>query len=252
MRLGNRTVGFATGLALLALAAGLFAGFAAWGRGDVATAEETNTERTVSVNGEGRVSLAPDTVYMTLGVDEVNAELNAAQNDAKTTMDAVIAALKAAGVDEKDIQTSNYSISMERDYNQPSQPITGYRVTHTVNAKVRNLDSAGAVIEAAVNAGANNIQNVWFGLEDQAAAMRQARELAVADARAKAEELARLADSTVGPVTTITEYSGGSTPIPYANAASGSAAADMKAAAPTINPGQTEVVMSVQVTFALN
>src|SRR3569833_2153435 len=102
MRLANRTWGFVTGLALLALAAGLFAGFAAWGRGDVATAEETNTERTDSENGDGRV------------------------------------------------------------YNQPSQPITGYHVTHTVNAKVRNLDSAGAVIEAAGNAGANNIQNVWF------------------------------------------------------------------------------------------
>lgn len=251
MRLANRTSGFVTGLALLALAAGLFAGFAAWGRGDVATAEETNTERTVSVNGEGRVSLAPDTVYMTLGVDEVNAELSAAQNAAKTTMDAVIAALKSAGVAEKDIQTSTYSINMERDYNQPAQPITGYRVTHTVNAKVRNLDSGGAVIEAAVNAGANNIQNVWFGLEDQDAAMKQAREQAVADARAKAEELARLANSTLGPVTTITEYSGGSQPIPYA-ASAASGAADMKAAAPTINPGQTEVVMSVQVTYALN
>jgi uncharacterized protein YggE len=231
--------------------AGVFAGVAVRSHDDVATAEETNTDRTVSVGGEGRVSLAPDTVYLTIGVDEVNPELGAAQSQAATKMDAVIAALKDSGVAEQDIQTSNYSIYMERDYNQPSQPITGYHVTHTVNAKVRDLGKAGATIEAAVNAGANNIQNVSFGLEDQAGAMQQARELAVADAKAKAGELARLTDSTLGPVISISEYAGGSTPMPYANAYSAKDAA-AGAAAPTINPGQSEVVMTVQVTYALN
>jgi uncharacterized protein len=251
MRLKNRTLGFAVALAMLALVAGVFAGVAVRSHNDVATAEETNTDRTVSVGGEGRVSLAPDTVYLTIGVDEVNAELGAAQSQAATKMDAVIAALKASGVADKDIQTSNYSIYMERDYNQPAQPITGYHVTHTVNAKVRDLDQAGATIEAAVNAGANNIQNVSFGLEDQAGAMQQARELAVADAKAKAGELARLTDSTLGPVVSISEYSGGSTPMPYANAYAAKDAAT-GASAPSINPGQSEVVMTVQVTYALN
>jgi uncharacterized protein YggE len=251
MRLKNRTLGFAVALAVLALVAGVFAGVAVRSHDDVATAEETNTDRTVSVGGEGRVSLTPDTVYLTIGVDEVNAELGAAQSQAATKMDAVIAALKDSGVAEQDIQTSNYSIYMDRDYNQPSQPITGYHVTHTVNAKVRDLGKAGATIEAAVNAGANNIQNVSFGLEDQAGAMQQARELAVADAKAKAGELARLTDSTLGPVISISENAGGSTPVPYANAYSAKDSAT-GAAAPSINPGQSEVVMTVQVTYALN
>jgi uncharacterized protein YggE len=252
MRLKNRTLGYALAFATLALIAGIFAGVAVRSRGDVANAEGTNTDRTVSVGGEGRVSLAPDTVYITVGVDEVNVELGAAQSAAAAKMDAVIAALKGAGVADKDIQTSNYSIYMERDYNQPTQPITGYHVTHTVNAKVRDINNAGATIEAAVNAGANNIQNVSFGLEDQAGAMQQARELAVADAKAKAGELARLTESTLGPVLSISENVGGSQPVPYNTAYTTSDAAGKGAAAPSIDPGQSEVVMTVQVTYALN
>ena len=252
MRLKNRTLGLAVALAVLALVAGVSAGIALRSRGGVATALETNTNRTVSVGGDGRVSLAPDTVYLTVGVDELNVDLGAAQSAAASKMDAVIAALKAAGVADKDIQTSNYSIYMERDYNQPSQPITGYHVTHTVNAKVRNPANAGATIEAAVNAGANNIQNVSFGLEDQAGAMQQARALAVADAKAKAGELARLTDSTLGPVVSITEYSGGGQPVPYNAYSTADSASGKAAAAPSIDPGQSEVVMTVQVTYALN
>lgn len=238
-------------LAFLTLAAAIVAGAGAASRARVVTAAETNMERTVTVSGEGRVSLTPDTAYIMLGIDVLNEDLGTAQTDAQTKMDAVIGALKNAGVAEEDIQTSNYSINLERDYNQPAQPILGYRVTHTVNAKVRNLGNAGAAIEAAVNAGANTVQNIWFVLENQAAAMRQARELAVADAKAKAEQLAGLAGTTIGPVTSISEYSGGATPVA---ATGGPAAVDaMKgASAPTINPGQTEVVLSVQVSYTLN
>jgi uncharacterized protein len=212
-----------------------------------ARAAETDTTRTVSVTGEGHVTLTPDTVYMTVGVDMVAPELGAAQSQAATTMDAVIAALQAQGIAQQDIQTANYSIYVDRDYNQASQPITGYHVTHTVTVKVHDVNAAGDTIAAAVDAGANNIGGIWFGVEDQAGAIAQARELAVADATAKATDLARLTDSTLGPVLSISETTSGSTPVAY-----NALAATDKAAGVAINPGQTDIVLDVQVTYALN
>jgi uncharacterized protein YggE len=214
-------------------------------------AAQTDTTRTINVSGEGRVSLPPDVVMLSLGVDMRKETLDEAQSEAAKAMDAVIASLKQNGIDEKDIQTSTYSIYVDRDYNQPNQPIIGYSVTQTVTAKVRNIDNAGTVIQSAVDAGANLVNNVWFALENQDAAIKQAREQAVGNARAKAEELARLTGSTLGAVQTISEgYTPPSTPIPYA-ADMTTGGAESKAMAPTINPGQTEVVVSVSISYAI-
>ena len=222
-------------------------------RGDSgATAAETDATRTISVNGEGRVSLAPDVVMMSVGVDERNADLNTAQTAADEKMDAILAALRANGVAEEDIQTGNYSIYAERDYEREGQPVTGYVVSHTVTAKVRDIDNAGNVISAAIDAGANNVGGIWFALDDPADAVQQARELAVADAEAKATELARLANATLGPIQVISEgYAPSSPPIPYNG---GGAAFDeaARSSAPTINPGQTEIVLTVYVTYAIS
>ena len=126
--------------------------------------------------------------------------------------------------------------------------LIGYHVSHTVTAKVRDLDKAGTTIEAAVEAGATNVQNVSFGLEDPGTAVNQARELAVANARAKAEDLARLTDATLGMVVSISEHSSGTTsPVAYDMRNAEVAAS----AAPPINAGQTEVVLSVTVTYEL-
>jgi uncharacterized protein YggE len=218
-----------------------------------ATAAETDATRTISVSGEGRVSLAPDVVMISVGVDERNADLNAAQAAADEKMDAIIAALQANGVAEEDIQTGNYSIYAERDYEREGQPVTGYVVSHTVTAKVRDIDNAGNVISATIDAGANNVGGIWFALDDPAGAVQQARELAVADAEAKATELARLANATLGPIQVITEGSTPSTPpVAYNGAGMAYDEAARSSVAPTINPGQTEVVLAVYVTYAIS
>lgn len=217
------------------------------GRGVVAA--ETDATRTINVSGEGRVSLTPDIVTMQLGVDIRNADLGAAQSEAATTMDAVIAALRGRGIAERDIQTSGYNIWLEYDYSKETQTVVGYHVSHMVTVTVRDISQAGATIETAINSGATAVNGVWFGLSDPSEATRQARELAIADAREKAEELARLTQSTLGPVQTISENYSSSQPIPYPAA---ERMADTAASAPTINPGQTEVVLSVQVSWAIN
>lgn len=244
----SRTWSLVAAVSIVALVVAVFGGIILRGTGDNVSAEETDTTRSVTVNGEGRVSLPPDTAYLALGVDIRDPDLGVAQSTAAEQMEAVIAALRAAGVAEEDIQTGNYSIYVERDYNQPNQPILGYNVSHSVTAKVRNLDAAGATLAAAIDAGANNVGGIWFGLEDPGNAVAQARELAIADARAKAEELARLTDSTLGPVLTITE--GYSTPMPAVDYARN---ADMaQSAAPPINPGSSEVVLTVTVKYTLS
>ncbi|MDQ3549564.1 MAG: SIMPL domain-containing protein [Chloroflexota bacterium] len=218
-----------------------------------ATAAETDATRTISVNGEGRVSLAPDVVMMSVGVDERDADLTAAQAAAAEKMDAIIAALRANGVAEDDIQTGNYSVYAERDYEREGQPVTGYVVSHTVTAKVRDIDNSGTVVAAAIDAGANNVGGIWFGLDDPAAAIEQARELAVADAEAKATDLARLANATLGPIQVISEgYAPSSPPVAYDGGGAAFDEAARSSIAPSINPGQTEVVLTVYVTYAIS
>lgn len=219
--------------------------------GGTVAAQETDASRTINVSGTGRVSLTPDLVTMQLGVDIRNEDLGAAQQEAAATMERLISALRDAGIAERDIQTSGYSIWLEYDYNKNPQTVVGYHVAHNVTVKVRDIDRAGETIETAVANGATVVNGIWFGLSDPTEATRQARELAVADARAKAEELARLTGSTLGPVQTITEgYSMPGDPIPYPVAER--AAYDTAGAAPPITPGETEVTLTVHVSFAIN
>ncbi|HUG13598.1 MAG TPA: SIMPL domain-containing protein [Thermomicrobiales bacterium] len=215
-----------------------------------AAAAETDATRTINVSGTGSVSLTPDIVTMQLGVDIRNEDLGAAQQEAAETMDSLISALRAAGIAERDIQTSGYSIWLEYDYNKTPQTVVGYHVAHTVTVTVRDIDRAGATIETAVENGATVVHGVWFGLSDPSEAVKQARELAVADAQEKAEDLARLTQSTLGPVQSISEgYSSPGQPIPYPAA---ERAFDTAASAPPINPGETEVMLTVSVSYAIN
>ena len=236
--------------ALVAIALVAAVAISAWDHdGGRATAAESDATRTINVSGEGRVSMTPDVAVLNLGVTIRDPQLATAQSNATTAMNAVRDALKSAGVTDRDIQTSNYSVYVEQDYNQPNQPVIGYNVNQMVTAKVRQIDKAGDVIQAAVDAGANQISGIWFTLEDTSDAVRQARELAVADARARAEHLASLSNATLGPVQTISEgYSTPGAPVPYA--ASG-AAAESAAMAPKIDPGTMEVIVTVSVSYAM-
>jgi len=234
---------------IVTLVVAVFGGIILRGAGESAHAEETDPTRQVTVTGQGQVALPPDTAYLSLGVDISDPDLGTAQSNAAEAMTAVIDALRASGVDDKDIQTTNYSLSVDRDYNQPSQPITGYHVSQSISVTVRDLDATGTTLAAAIDAGANNVGGISFGLADPASAVAQARELAIADARAKAEDLARLTDSTLGPVLTISEgYSAPPMPVEAVR----DAEAMSGAVAPPINAGQTTVGLTVTVTYTLN
>jgi uncharacterized protein len=219
--------------------------------GQSVSAETDQIPRRVTVSGHGQVAVTPDTGMVNLGVEVQNADLGAAQTEAADRMEAVIAAMRSAGIAEADITTANYNIWVDRDWDRPEQTIRGYNVSHSISVKVRNVDTVGEIVEAGLEAGANSVQGIYFTVEDPGDAVSQARERAINDARAKAEDLARLTGVTLGQVVTINEYSYA----PYPVAAEERAYADdgfSGAAAPPINPGESLISVQVQVAWELN
>ena len=213
--------------------------------------DQTLMSNTISVSGNGEVTGTPDTLIVDLGVQVMRPTVDAATGESARLAQAVIDALKAEGVGEKDIQTTNYSIRPEYDYRNDTQTLRGYRVSNTVSAKIRDLDKAGEAIDAATAAGGNDVivDNIRFDLEADGALITAAREAAWNDAKAKAEQLAALAEVQLGKAVSISETSSPSPPpIAYA-AAPAEAGADF---ATPIQPGEASVSVVVQVQFAIN
>ena len=176
---------------------------------DMATPESARAVMTsiVNVSGHGEVTIPPDTASVAIGVDVTQPTLSEAQAQATAQATDVIAALKAAGIAAKDIQTMSYNMDILRDTSKHGDPtkITGFEITNQLQVTVRDTAILGQVLDTAVKAGANNVSGVTFYVDDQTAAAREARRLAVEDARTKAEELATAAGLTLGPVVSITE-----------------------------------------------
>lgn len=205
---------------------------------------------TVSVSGHGSVDVVPDTAQVTIGVDVTLPTLEEAQAESSAQATAIIDAITASGVDSADVQTSNYSVYVVRNYDQSGNPseITGYQISNQVNVTIRDVNAVSTVLSAAIDAGANNIWGISFFVDDQTAAASEARVKAVEDARAKAEELAAASGLSVGRVLAIAEGTvSPQLPLQYGRAADQMA---MGAGAP-IEVGTNQVSVDVQMTFEL-
>jgi len=205
------------------------------------------------VTGEGKISVAPDVAILNLGVEAQADTVAKAQGQAATAMTAVVAELDRFGVAEKDIKTQYFSIAPVRNWSEKDgrEILIGYRVTNTVTVKVRMIEDTGAIIDAAANAGGDyiRINNISFTVDDPSAYYEEARKLAMADAKAKAEQLADLGNVRLGKPTYISE-SGAY--VPVVREFYGEAAMPSMAAPPTpISPGETEIRLSVQVVYSI-
>lgn len=205
----------------------------------------------ISVSGEGRASAAPDTALLNIGVSTKEMTVAEANSEVQAAIGRLLDSLKGNGIADKDIQTSQFSINPEYDYQYNQQKLTGYRVTHMLQVKVRDIDRAGEVIDDSVEAAGNLVQvgSISLTIDDTAALRSQAREQAMADASAKAQELARLAGVELGKPTYISESS--VTPYPQIRYDSSALAAEPAQAQTTISPGELEVVVSVQITYGI-
>lgn len=202
----------------------------------------------ISVSGTGEVTGTPDTLTMTFGVRVIDDSVSVAVDRAASRADAVIGALRDAGVAEEDIQTANYSIYPRYDWRNDTQVLVGYEVSNSVVAKIRDLDAAGATIDAATDAGGDDVtvSGVSFSIEENEELIEAARAAAWEDAKSKAEQLASLSGVTLGSPISISEsFSTSGPPIPFEELAF---AAEGDASTPIL-PGEQQVAVSLQVQF---
>jgi len=237
---------------LLGLAAAVAAGPLLAARPTLAVdGTSTTPEHTISVSGTGKVVLSPDLADLRLGVSATAGSVKAARESAAQRMTAVIAALKALGIDDKDIQTTTLSLQPTYDYSANTNPprITGYTLSNAVAVTVRDLSKLGDAIDNSLAAGANSLDSVGFRVSDQAAAEKQARQSAMTEAQAKAKTLADAASVSISGVASIAEQVA---PVPYPvyyGAMAGAPAA--KDAATPVEAGTNEITVTVTVVYLI-
>jgi uncharacterized protein YggE len=213
---------------------------------------------TISVTGTGKISAAPDTAEITVGVTNQGKTAREALSANNEAMARLLEIVKEHGVASKDVQTSNINISPQ--YSQPRPPapgrapdegfvprIVGYNVTNTVSITSRNLDKLGELLDAVVGGGANQMHGISFRVDEPEKLLDQARKKAMADAKRKAEQLAGEAGVVLGPPMQISE-SGGYVPQPKMMGRAMMMAAE---AAVPVAPGEQELNVSVSVVYEL-
>ena len=215
------------------------------------TSSEGESATGIAVSGAGEVYGTPDTLQMRFGVSVLRPSVDDAVGDAAALADGLISSLESSGVAQEDIQTANYSINPEYDYSGDQRRLVGYRVNNTVVAKIRDLDSAGSVIDATVASVGDEIQvsGVSFSIEDDTELIAAARTAAWDDALAKAEQLATLAGIELGEAVMISESFSSPAPLPVYR---DFAAADEAAFETPIEAGQQQVAVTLQVRFSTN
>ena len=200
-------------------------------------------EKLVTVTGEATIAVAPDTAMIRIGVSSQDktareaGELNARQ------MTAVLAAIKDAGIADRDIQTSRLSLQPQYDPNKSGTArLTGFQATNQVMVRIRDIDKLPSVLDRAIAAGANEMSGIEFVVSEQSKLLDQARDDAIADARRKAELYAKAAGTKIGRVVSITEEGSSPPPRPMQS---------VRAGAVPVAPGEHTLRAVVTVSYEL-
>lgn len=203
-----------------------------------------DTNARLSVTGMGQVAAEPDMAILTLGVTSLASSAKDAMRKNSSDMAAVFKAVEGAGIDSKDVQTSNFSLRPRFDRRSNNNPpkLEGYQATNTITIRVRALDTLGSVIDQLAQAGANQFQGIEFALKNPRPFVDQARKSAVEDARSKAELYATAAGLSLGDILSIKEAGGAPRPVPMARIA-------IEAASDAVPIAQGELGLSAHVTI---
>ncbi|HVN14869.1 MAG TPA: SIMPL domain-containing protein [Anaerolineales bacterium] len=219
----------------------------------VAAAQAQPPQRTLSVTGSGTVMMVPDIAYINIGVHTEDTTAASAVSKNNTQTQQVVDALTSAGVDKKDIQTTNFSIWPNAQYDPQTNVKTGttYAVDNTVYVTVRNLDKLGDLLDTTVQAGANSVNSIQFDVADKSQELKQARDQAIKDAQTQAQELATTAGLTLGSIQTISFFDNVPTPVMDTFGKGGGGGAVAQAASVPISSGQMTLTVTVNVTYEL-
>ncbi|MCI3926953.1 SIMPL domain-containing protein [Paenibacillus sp. TRM 82003] len=225
-------------------------------RGGTAMAAETTAaqgQRTISVSGVGKMTVEPDVAYVNFGVWSKAATANEAQAANAKAFAAVEKTLKDTfGVAAADVKTSSFYVQPEYNYSEKGTPsISGYTADHTVVVTYRNLDELGKLLDAVSKAGANRMNGIQFGTEKSEAYELEAIELAMANAKTKADVIAKAAGRSVKGVLHVQQGGAVGVPqptyYPMAKTAEGAA----MAAGTSVQPGELEYSTTVSVTYEM-
>lgn len=215
-----------------------------------------NSQQTgIWVNGEGKVSVTPDMAIINVGIVSEKPTVAEAQAEAAQAMDNLIQTLKDQGIDEKDIQTTSYYITQNTRWNQTDQKeeVIGYRVSNSVTVKVRDVNKVGTTIDAVAAAGGDltRISGITFTIDDPTDFYNEAREKAIENAKAKAQQIADKSGAKLGKITYITEsnyYSPVYRPYDSYKLATQEAAG----VSTPISEGELEISTTVQIAYAID
>ena len=208
-------------------------------------------EHNITVEGEGKVIGTPDIATITLGVESKGDDVGAAQTSNTVIANSLIEKVKAMGVVSADVQTSNYSVYPNYQWVEESQTSEqqGWTVSQTISVKVRDLTKVSGLLSMAGSSGATSVSGPEFTIDDTSNLKAEARSKAVTDAKSKAEALAAELGVKLEGITSYSEYMNTPSPYPYYDMyAMGEG---MKSAAPTIEPGSSEVDLVVSVTYKI-
>jgi uncharacterized protein len=217
-------------------------------------AEITNQPyaRTITVSADGKVTAKPDIALIDLSVVSQGKTVKAVTQDSNVKMTQVIDAMKNLGIDSKDITSTQYNLSPNYVYPTNASPkIDGYNLTQDIQVKIRDLNKVDDVLDGGITAGANQVGQLTFDIDDPSALKAQARDKAFTAAKEKAQEMSKAAGVSLGRVITFSEDSGIQPPV-FANYTM-KAMDSMGAAvpAPSIEPGSKEMDLTISVTYEI-
>ncbi|MFH1129360.1 MAG: SIMPL domain-containing protein [Patescibacteria group bacterium] len=209
----------------------------------------TNNQNLISFTGEGKISTKPDVAFINFSVVTQGTRVTDVQNKNSEKMNKVVEFLKSFGVEDKDIKTTNYNLYPQYTYENNRIPqIIGYQISQTLNIKVRQLDKIGEIMEKVVDMGINQVDSLYFGVENDEQLKEQARKIAIDNAKAKAEVLAEELGIKLGKLINFYENIVGY-PVPtndYKAYGMGSGGGE---GSPNVQTGENEIVINVTLNY---
>lgn len=214
------------------------------------TTASTDLARTITVVGQGKVNAKPNMAQANIGVEVVKPTVEEASTEAQAVMDAVLSGLGQYVDVNKDIQTSGFSIWVERPYGPDNLPgeEAFYHVSNQVSVTIHDLDKVGEILDAAINVGANNIYGVNFSVANADTLESEARKIAIANAQDKAQELAALNGLKLGDVVSVSEVVG-SNGTPFVGGFQ--SAVGLGGGEAAIAPGEQQLKLQLQVVYEI-
>ena len=218
--------------------------------GQSADLSNSPSDHVISVTATGQVPIKPDVAFVTIGVHSSSEDVTIALDENSRQIQKVTQILKDEfGIEEKDIQTANFNLYGQDQFNSAGEQIVMYSVDNSVYLTVRNLDILGDILKKVVENGANSIWGIQFDVADKSAALDEARALAIENAMHQAQILAEAAGLTLGDIQSIT-FNGNGFPTQYFWGVGGGGGGD-ESSSVSISAGQLTISVDVNITYEL-